>query len=71
MPGDVSIVGFDDVDLARAVTPPLTTIHANAHSLGAAAFALLAAHLSDPEALTQQLIEPVELVVRGSTAPPA
>ena len=46
IPGDVSVIGFDDLDFARVLAPPLTTIAADAEGLGAAAFQALASDLA-------------------------
>jgi DNA-binding LacI/PurR family transcriptional regulator len=70
VPGDLSVVGFDDLDLARLVHPPLTTVRADAELLGATAFELLAERLAHPGRRTKRVVQPVELVVRASTAPP-
>jgi len=69
IPEEVSVVGFDDLDLARVLHPGLTTIAADAALLGASAFEALAAGLAGRPATDQVL--PVRLVVRGSTGPPA
>jgi len=71
IPDDVSVVGFDDLRLAGHTTPPLTTIHQPAFEIAQRATQLLldlAAGREVPQRL--HLLEP-ELVVRGSTAPPA
>jgi DNA-binding LacI/PurR family transcriptional regulator len=70
IPGELSIVGFDDLDFARVLEPPLTTVAADAEELGAAAFDALAADLADAPVDAERVL-PVRLVVRGSTAPPA
>jgi DNA-binding LacI/PurR family transcriptional regulator len=69
VPGDLSVVGFDDLALARLLEPPLTTVAADAEALGAAAFEALLALLTGGEPARERVI-PVELVVRDSTAPP-
>src|SRR6185436_648858 len=70
VPRDVSIVGFDDIQLAGHVQPPLTTLRQDKARLGAEAgralTRLIAADAAVPEAMTL----PVELIVRASTAPP-
>jgi len=67
IPEDVSVVGFDDLDFAQVLWPPLTTVAADAERLGAVAFETLAAamagDLSEPG-----VVLPTELIVRGSTA---
>jgi DNA-binding LacI/PurR family transcriptional regulator len=68
IPGDLSVVGFDDLPFAQVFDPPLTTIRIDPEALGATAFELLAALMDDREVEGQIL--PVELVVRGSTAQP-
>jgi DNA-binding LacI/PurR family transcriptional regulator len=69
IPEDVSVVGFDDLAFAVVLDPPLTTVAANAEELGATAFHALASALDGaPPPADQKL--PVQLVVRGSTAPP-
>jgi DNA-binding LacI/PurR family transcriptional regulator len=68
IPEDLSVVGFDDLPFARVLSPPLTTVSADAERLGAAAFEALASVMAGEEVAGQTL--PVELVVRESTAPP-
>jgi DNA-binding LacI/PurR family transcriptional regulator len=70
IPEDLSVVGFDDLDFARVLSPPLTTVRAEAERLGAVAFETLAAAIAGEPAEQGQVL-PVELVERGSTAPPA
>jgi DNA-binding LacI/PurR family transcriptional regulator len=67
IPEDVSVVGFDDLPFARVFDPPLTTIAIDPEALGAGAFEVLMALMEGREA--EGRILPVELVVRGSTAP--
>ena len=69
IPGDVSVIGFDDLDFARVLAPPLTTVAADAEGLGAAAFRALASDLAGEPPPAEQLL-PVRLEVRESTAPP-
>ena len=69
VPDDVSVVGFDDLQLARLITPPLTTVAVDAEALGAAAFEALHVVLTGGTPAPERVI-PVELVVRGSTGPP-
>ena len=67
VPAQVSVVGFDDVELAQYVTPPLTTIHQPKLRLGQLAMEMLLSLMED-QPVEDQLV-PVDLVVRCSTAP--
>ena len=69
IPRDLSVVGFDDLDFARVLHPPLTTVALDAELLGATAFALLEERLSGRKA-PRRVVLPAELLVRESTAPP-
>ncbi|HZM46518.1 MAG TPA: LacI family DNA-binding transcriptional regulator [Burkholderiales bacterium] len=69
VPRELSITGFDDMEIADVVTPGLTTIHFPASELGALAAQHLLARLTGQEVAPRTEL-PVELVVRGSTAPP-
>jgi len=69
VPGDVSLTGFDDMEIAAAVAPGLTTVHFPTEELGGYAAQHLIARLAG-EPFEPRLELPVELVVRGSTAPP-
>jgi len=68
VPGERSIVGCDDIELARVLTPELTTIRIPARELGARAARLLIRQLDD-ESWTPRPGKPlpVRLVVRGTT----
>lgn len=70
VPGDVSITGFDDTELAGHVHPPLTTVRQDAMGWGrAAARALL--DLVEGGPVGDVELPPARLVVRRSTAPPS
>ncbi len=68
VPEDVSVTGFDDLSLATAVDPELTTVRLPAEEAGAQGMRALLAALSGRPGRLADL--PVELVVRGSTGPP-
>jgi DNA-binding LacI/PurR family transcriptional regulator len=66
VPGELSVVGFDDAPPATLARPALTTVHQPHHDKGVAA----AEWLLDPSGKPASQLLPVELVVRASTAPP-
>jgi len=70
IPGDVSVVGFDDIDLAPHVDPPLTTVHQPIRRKGAEAVRLLLAVVQRRDQATPEhrRLE-TRLIVRGSTGP--
>ena len=61
------MVGFDDLEIARLLDPPRTTVAADPEALGAAAFDALH-ELLEGRAPPPERVLPVELIVRGSTA---
>lgn len=69
-PGDVSVTGFNDIPLADRLNPPLTTVRIQPYRIGTAAGNILADRLSDVMRDPRHLVLPVEMVVRGSSAPP-
>jgi len=74
VPGDVSIVGFDDTALATNVWPQLTTIRQPIAQMAETAIAMLLAQLRtrDPASAGcgEERVLPFELVMRDSSAPP-
>ena len=69
-PEDVSVVGFNDMDWSDRFSPPLTTVRVPHYELGVQAADLLLERLAtDQPAPAKHLVLPVEMVVRGSTAP--
>ncbi len=70
VPGELSVVGFDDAPAAAAATPPLTTVHQPLRRKGLmAARRLLEVQAGRRSTRSRRL--PTELVVRASTAPPS
>ncbi|HEX3301531.1 MAG TPA: LacI family DNA-binding transcriptional regulator [Thermomicrobiales bacterium] len=69
IPQDISIVGFDDIEVARALNPPLTTVHVPGAEIGRVGFERLR-HLIEGEenGLSRQIkwTIPTRLVHRGS-----
>lgn len=70
VPGAISVTGFDDIPFAGYTTPPLTTVAVPAVELGAHAWRAMRAQLDGEQAEPLAPLAP-QLVVRGSTAPPA
>ncbi|GAB2884237.1 LacI family DNA-binding transcriptional regulator [Nocardioides pacificus] len=75
VPGDVSVVGFDDLPESPYLVPPLTTVRQDFAAVGRRAIEVLGSAITDGisgepagEQRLHQLIDP-ELVVRASTAP--
>ena len=69
IPRDVSITGFDDMEIAAQLAPGLTTMRLPTVDLGRSAAAYLLDRLAGREVAPSTEL-PVQLVVRGSTAPP-
>ncbi|GHO56475.1 LacI family DNA-binding transcriptional regulator [Ktedonobacter robiniae] len=67
VPQDLSIIGFDDIQIASCMTPPLTTIHQPRVELGRLATQVMLDLLSGHPGKNHSL--PPSLVLRGSTAP--
>jgi DNA-binding LacI/PurR family transcriptional regulator len=71
VPGDVSVVGFDDSPLARVLNPELTTVRQDISAKGKAAAAAVIRQIDGVAKPRKRVLLPTELVVRASTAPPA
>jgi LacI family transcriptional regulator len=67
-PGDVSIVGYNDMPFVDQLTPPLTTIRVPQYAAGVQAAEVLLDRLANSHAITKSLLLPIELVIRGTTA---
>lgn len=68
IPEDISLVGFDGIDLGKHITPSLTTIRVDASAMGAIALKMLLERASNPEAPYLTTLIDVELVKRESVA---
>ncbi|GBQ97076.1 LacI family transcriptional regulator [Gluconobacter cerinus NRIC 0229] len=66
VPGDLSILGFDDIAPADMVTPRLTTIRQNAQTMGREGVRQLLATMSHPARPAMEIRTPIALVRRGS-----
>src|SRR5581483_825532 len=69
VPDDLSVVGFDDVELATIVTPALTTVRQPLAEMGRTAVSLLTRLLENQRIETLHIELGTRLVVRDSTAP--
>jgi DNA-binding LacI/PurR family transcriptional regulator len=73
VPGELSVVGFDDMQFAASTSPPLTTVHQDVVGKGRAAASLLKQlidqEVAGEELAVQHVVLPTHLVVRGSTGP--
>ncbi|MET0704942.1 MAG: LacI family DNA-binding transcriptional regulator [Mycobacterium sp.] len=69
VPEDISVIGFDDIAIANITRPGLTTVKQDVRQLGMrAAGALIAALGSATSPPSVRHVQPVELIVRGTTA---
>lgn len=71
VPGDVSVVGFDDLEESSSFWPPLTTVRQDFREVGRLSIQTLLRSIESPTAAPDRsVLVPTELIVRKSTAPP-
>jgi len=70
VPGDLSIIGFDDTDLTTIVTPQLTSVRQPLAELGRTGVSLLIRILEGQRVDALRMELATKLIVRESTAPP-
>ncbi|MEK3751131.1 LacI family DNA-binding transcriptional regulator [Paenibacillus sp. FSL E2-8871] len=70
VPMDISVMGYDDIDLAEYVTPALTTVRQDTELLGSQAADILLASIEGKVLDKEAILVPVEVVERESCAPP-
>lgn len=70
VPQDLSLVGYDNIDMVDYVDPPLTTIAQDVSLMGAEAARRLLAMIDEGTMQEILTLLPTQLIVRGSTAPP-
>lgn len=70
VPGDVSVVGFDDIYLSEAFYPPLTTVSQPRAEIGREAMTLLLGILAGTDKPDSPVLMPTTLKIRETTAAP-
>ncbi len=70
IPGDVSVIGFDNIPEAGSCMPPLTTVHQDFAEVGRLCVEGVLRRMRHDEAEHGTTLVPTRLVVRDSTAPP-
>jgi DNA-binding LacI/PurR family transcriptional regulator len=70
VPEDISIVGFDDINVAAYHTPRLTTIRQPLHDMGETAARILLQRMQGFKDYPEEFAVPPELIIRETTAPP-
>ena len=66
IPGDIAVLGFDDLPWAEALDPPLTVVRQPAYEVGQAAAELLIKRLGDPKRAETHLKLVPKMVIRSS-----
>ena len=67
VPDDVALAGFDDLDFASLLDPPLTTVRQGVRQQGIEAARVLLQLLGDPNRSPRRVLLPTELVIRQSS----
>ncbi len=70
VPGDVSVIGFDNIDLAKEVKPGLTTIHVHKTWMGALGVRFLLERALKPDQPKLTVTVSTDLIVRETVGPP-
>ncbi|HEX6509887.1 MAG TPA: LacI family DNA-binding transcriptional regulator [Chloroflexota bacterium] len=70
VPGDLSVIGFDDIDLAGVLNPPLTSVRQPLQEMGRVASSLLFRLLDGQRVDATRVELSTRLMVRSSTGPP-
>lgn len=67
VPGDLSVIGFDNIETSRMTMPAITTIAQPGFQIGQQAGSLLVEKILNPELPDRHMLLSTELVIRGST----
>lgn len=70
VPQDILVAGFDDVRVAKLITPRLTTLHQPCEEIAAALFELLVKRIRTPDAPPRTIVVKAPLFIRESTSRP-
>ena len=70
VPGDLSLVGYDDTQVARLTGVALTTVAQDPEALARRSLELAAGRAEDPGRPCQEVVIEPSLVVRETTGPP-
>lgn len=70
IPEDISVIGYDDITLARYLSPPLTTVHQPKAELGKIAVETLLERIKNPQKSHRTLLLKPHIVTRHSVAKP-
>jgi LacI family transcriptional regulator len=70
VPEDVSVIGFDDIQVAAYHNPRLTTIRQPLHDMGETAARILLQRMQGFKDYPEEFAVPPELIIRETTAPP-
>ena len=71
VPEDISVVGFDNIDISMMTTPSITTVSQPCFQIGYTACDMLIDMISNPSSSAKTILLNTELVIRESTAPPS
>ena len=69
-PEDISLIGFDGLDLTEVTTPQLSSVYQSSYQLGATAAQLVLDRLADSTCPVRRIVLRTELKIRESVAPP-
>ena len=70
VPEDMSLAGFNDVQIASLLSPPLTSVRIPCREIAMTAFCRLLARIADPDLPSMECLLPVALAARASTEKP-
>lgn len=68
IPEDISVVGFNDISIAKYLIPPLTTVHIYMDFMGAQAVNLLSERIYSNREISMHISIPTKLMIRGSVS---
>ncbi|MCE1252243.1 MAG: LacI family transcriptional regulator [Anaerolineae bacterium] len=69
VPADVSIIGFDDIELASYTVPRLSTVAQDKKLMGEMAFKQIQRRIARPDLAPEHIVLPTRLVLRESSGP--
>ncbi|MDR1546994.1 MAG: LacI family DNA-binding transcriptional regulator [Hungatella sp.] len=68
IPEDISVIGFNDISIAKYLVPPLTTVHIYMDFMGSQAVSILAERIYSGREISMHISLPTKLMVRGSVS---